>query len=221
MAGDRLTKSSGKESRAKRFFDIYATNEWNSSETRSGRGSDISATRQVVRIIDAAIIVTKSRVFLDAGAGERHWLGAVRAPVERYYAVDIVPALTSSTNSARNYPRHWPRPDSICADIICDTLPHSDLILCRDVLPHFSFEDAFRALGNMRASGAEFLLTTTFANRENTEIETGRWRPLNLEAPPFNLPPPAKRWDELCPLDGGKYSDKCLNLWRFDELVSI
>src|SRR6185295_15560120 len=78
-----------------------------------------------------------------------------------------------------------------CLDITADKLPRADLVLCRDCLVHLSFKDVFRALENIRRSGARFLLTTTFSKREqNRDIETGNWRPLNLERAPFSMPPP-------------------------------
>lgn len=207
-----------KVDRAARFTSIYESNEWNSSETRSGRGSDLSATEQVVRIIDLAIMVSGARTLLDVGCGECHWMEGVRAPIEHYIGVDIVDRLAKSAHLGKKLPSHWKSHQIICADLVCDPLPECDLILCRDVLPHFSNETILLALENMFNSNARYLLTTSFAKRTNQDIETGLWRPINLEAPPFNLPTPSKRWYENCPLDGGKYLDKCLNLWHVEEL---
>ena len=45
----------------------------------------------------------------------------------------------------------------------------------------------------MARSGIPYLLTTTFPGAAaNEEIVTGDWRVLNLEAPPFGLPPPSR-----------------------------
>jgi len=68
------------------------------------------------------------------------------------------------------------------------------------VIPHFLREktqhvgkDAPRdnVLRNIRRSGSAYLLVTTFPDRkENVDIITGNWRPLNMEKPPFNFPRP-------------------------------
>ena len=62
-------------------------------------------------------------------------------------------------------------------------------------------------------------MTNTFVERaDNQDIATGGWRPLNLQAPPFSLPPPARMIDEQCLGYGGLARDKRLALWRLTEL---
>lgn len=63
-------------------------------------------------------------------------------------------------------------------------------------------------------SGAQYLLTTSYSNtRANKDIPTGSWRPLNLMIAPFNFPKPVSIFNE------GYEQDKCLVLWRFDDLL--
>ncbi len=45
------------------------------------------------------------------------------------------------------------------------------------------------------------------AVRENADVETGGWRSLNLQLPPFNLPAPARLVVEHAE------QGKCLGLW--------
>lgn len=206
--------------RATRFAEIYRTNEWGSAETRSGRGSERSATGRAAVILDAAIALTGARSLLDAGCGARNWLSAVRMPVDRYLGVDIVAELADAATPGPELPPGWPRAEMLRADIVSDPLPACDLVLCRDVLPHFSTADIRAALRNFVRCGARHLLTTSFPGRANREIETGLWRPIDLEAAPFRLPPPRKRWSEECPLDGGAWADKSLLLWRLQDLAA-
>ena len=68
-------------------------------------------------------------------------------------------------------------------------LPAADAVLCRDCLVHFSLADVWAALGNIRDSGARYLIATTFSDRTyNDDAHTGCWRTLNMEAPPFAFP---------------------------------
>jgi hypothetical protein len=102
-------------------------------------------------------------------------------------------------------------------DITSDTLPAVDLIFCRDCLVHLPLFDIHAALHNFRQSGATWLLTTTFTRRShNPDILPGSWRPINLQAPPFNLPAPTRLIDELCTeRPGGEdFSDKHMGLWK-------
>jgi len=101
--------------------------------------------------------------------------------------------------------------------LIEDHLPSADLILCRDCLVHLSYDDIRNALKNICSSNIRYLLTTTFPNRENRDIETGQWRPLNLEAHPFFLPKPIAVINENCSESKGAYSDKSLALWDLSE----
>ena len=75
------------------------------------------------------------------------------------------------------------------------------------------------ALRNFQRSRSSYLLTTTFTGRQhNITIETGRWRPINLEAPPFSLLSPIEIINEHCTQGGGQYSDKSLALWKLDHI---
>jgi hypothetical protein len=102
-------------------------------------------------------------------------------------------------------------------DLVQDRLPKADLILCRDCLVHLSFQEIFSALDNIKASGAEYLLTTTYTRlKQNYDIHTGSFRPIGLHLPPFNFPEPVQIIDEKCPDQG--FDDKALALYRISML---
>jgi hypothetical protein len=100
-------------------------------------------------------------------------------------------------------------------DLTTDNLPRVDLVLCRDALVHFSYAHIWSAIENIKRSGAEYLLTTTFVDRRNKNIPTGGWRRLNLEAPPFSFPQPLELIDEQCQ---PRCAEKHLALWRVRDL---
>lgn len=107
----------------------------------------------------------------------------------------------------------------LVADITRDPLPGCDVILCRDCLVHLSFQNIARAIARFRASGAQFLLMTTFPEWEdNGDCEDGDWRALNMTKAPFHWPPPRELIDERCDEGGDGWRDKSLGLWRLDEL---
>ena len=113
----------------------------------------------------------------------------------------------------------WTVARAVGFGLIKDRLPEADMILCRDCLVHFAFDDVFRALRNIAASGATYLVTTHFeGDRENRDIITGEWRPLNLERRPFGFPPPLRLINENCTEGGGNYADKSLGIWRISDL---
>lgn len=91
------------------------------------------------------------------------------------------------------------------------------MLLCRDCLVHLSHDQVKDAMRNVKRSAITYLLTTTFVRREaNADIPTGEWRPLNLQRPPFDFPPPLRLIDEQCPHP--EFRDKALGLWRVADI---
>jgi len=201
------------------FREAYLANLWGDPESISGPGSGVSRTAAFRDEIPALVADLRATSLLDAGCGDFNWLRLVDLPVERYLGVDIVPELV-----AQNAHRHADAKHAfMLADFTRVALPRMDLILCRDCLVHFAFEDIRAALRNFSRSGARWLLTTTFidAQRDNTDIATGAWRPLNLQLPPFNFPAPDRAIDERCLHSGEIYIDKRLALWRLEAVAGL
>ena len=123
--------------------------------------------------------------------------------------------------AARNREAYGDRTRSfVHGNIARDELPRADVILCRDCLVHFSFEDLASTLRNFKRSGSAYLLATTFVEHQiNLNIETGGWRPLNMQQPPFGFPAPLRAIDEKCLHTGGIYADKRLALWRLADIA--
>jgi hypothetical protein len=136
----------------------------------------------------------------------------VELELDKYIGADIVePLIAANMETYGNATRTF----FVC-DIRSESLPKVDLIMSRDCLVHLSFDDIHRAIRNINQSGAKYLLTTTFVERQkNVDVRTGEWRALNLQAAPFSLAPPIKLINEECTErdKDGVYSDKCLALW--------
>jgi SAM-dependent methyltransferase len=197
------------------FRHVYRNNIWGDPETVSGLGSGVARTAAFRDQFRNLLIELGTTSLLDAGCGDFNWMKEVKLPVDRYFGMDVVPELIAKNQT--NYKNRGTL--FIHGDITRDDLPRSDLILCRDCLVHFSYDDTFAALRNFKRSLARYLLTTTFvAFAENADIETGGWRQLNFERPPFNFPPPEKVIDEKCSHTGGIYADKRLALWRLERI---
>jgi hypothetical protein len=47
----------------------------------------------------------------------------------------------------------------------------------------------------------------------------GKWRPLNMQLPPFNFPNPICIINEKCTEGEGEFKDKSLGLWRLKDII--
>jgi len=132
-----------------------------------------------------------------------------------YTGVDIVEELID--RHREKYARHpWIFRKT---DIVADSsfVNNYDLIVSRSMLQHLNNDAIFKIFNkfSVQTRHPSFLLVTTFSNlRSNIDLDTsryGRFRPVNLELPPFRLEPP------LCMFRDGPYRKKLTNfmgLWR-------
>jgi SAM-dependent methyltransferase len=198
------------------FSDIYRRRAWGEDcESVSGPGSSVARTSSFRDTIATLLKEIKAKTLLDAGCGDFNWMKLIQLNVEHYFGVDVVPELISANqqlhgNATRTF---------INLDLTSDRLPKTDLILSRDCLVHFSLQDIFASLKNFRESGATYLLTTTFPGIEaNVDIETGSWRYLNLQLPPFNFPEPLRLIEESRTDSEGVTIVKFLGLWAMSDI---
>lgn len=200
---------------AERFTRIIAANRWRDHDSRSGTGSNLAQTENIRSHLPSLLEGLGVRVLLDAPCGDFHWMSRTRLPVESYIGVDVVTAVIEGNRARYSSPE---RSFQVC-DITAEPLPRADLILCRDCLVHFSFEDAFAAIRRFKMSGATYLLCTTFVDtKRNVDIVTSSWRPLDLQLPPFCFPEPLEVLTEGCTEVAGNFADKSLGLWRLRDI---
>jgi hypothetical protein len=204
---------------AARFERIVRTNLWGAATSVSGLGSEDGATAAIREALPGLLRRLGVRSLLDAPCGDASWIIHCVQGLD-YVGVDIVPSLVAA-NKARAA-RGEIAGRFVLADITRDRLPSADAILCRDCLVHLSFQNIRRAVGCFRASGAEWLLTTTFPEWDvNSDCEDGDWRALNLQRPPFDWPAPTELINERCGEGDGGWRDKSLALWRIADLADV
>ena len=217
LAHQRFLKDKGSFaglSLAQRFQRIHDTNLWGAAATSSGLGSEMEATAVLRTELPGLFERLSVASLLDAPCGDAGWINRADLGVH-YVGVDIVPALIERLQ-ARAAAEEI-RSEYHLADITGNTLPRCDAILCRDALVHLSFANIERAVANFRASGATWLIATTFPEWQvNADCEDGDWRALNLERAPFSWGPPVELVNENCLEAGGGWRDKSLGVWRLN-----
>jgi hypothetical protein len=175
-----------------------------------------------------------ARSVLDVPCGDFNWMRHVEWDVRRYVGGDIVPELI-----ARNRALYASETKEFRAmNLVTDTPESFDLVIVRDLFIHLPLNAIGRALRNVAQSRSFHLLTTTFPRiLENTDIEYGGYRPINLELPPFSFPAPKYTIDDWNYLGGppdvlspphesvvrpsGEPWGRCLALWSIEDLAVI
>ncbi len=200
-------------STAEVFTYIHERNKWGDASSRSGSGSTLERTDRLRQELPGLLRALEVRSLLDLPCGDFFWMQHMELPVEQYIGADIVDTLVEENR--RHYGGNNRRFQRL--DLLTDPLPPVDAILCRDCLVHFSFRDIQRALDNIRASGATWLLTTHFPDiARNVDIVTGKHRALNLTRPPLSWPAPRQG---ILEYDAGpRRGRKYLALWRIADL---
>ena len=189
------------------FTEIYRLNHWGGKDSVSGPGSDLHQTRIITKELSTLFHDFNITTMLDIPCGDFYWMKNVDLSNIDYTGADIVKELIK--RNREEYETGRVRFQSL--NLVKDTLPRVDLVLCRDCLVHFSFADIFLALENACNSQSAYILTTTFpGRRDNHDIITGQWRTLNLERRPFMFPRPLRMVNEGRTANDGAYKDKSL-----------
>lgn len=195
------------------FSKIYRTNRWGSAESVSGPGAELRQTREVRGAVARLLVEYDIRTVADAGCGDFNWMRHVPGinKLDWYVGLDVVADLVE-----RNQRRHGSDRFSFRhADITRSALPAADLVICRDCMVHLSTADALALLAAIRQSGSGHLLATTYPQlTSNRDTADGKWRPLNLQAPPFGLPEPIEFIDTEFTDNGRFHPGNGLGLWR-------
>jgi hypothetical protein len=170
-----------------RFNKIYSTNYWLDGESRSGTGSSLRSTENIRIHLPKIIERFNIKRLFDAPCGDFNWMSQVLKNVDvDYIGSDIVEDLIiSNRKNEKNNVKF------VKLDIRIDKLPASDLMICRDCLFHFSYEDIFKFLDNYLISDIKYILLTSHLNTENKfenrNIITGDFRKIDLFSKPFNF----------------------------------
>ena len=196
------------------FHSIYYNHRWGDGESVSGTGSKIDQTRTISARLPEIFRQYRIQHILDIPCGDFNWMASVDLSDVRYSGADIVRPLVEKNIACHSSPGI----SFSIMDILADDLPPAGLILCRDCFVHFANKHVFKALSNIKRSGAEYLLATTFPLHQNIDIVTGSWRPINLQTEPFFFPSPLELINEGYHKEDSGIADKSLGLWRISEL---
>ncbi|MES9807375.1 class I SAM-dependent methyltransferase [Streptomyces cinereoruber] len=199
------------------FTEVFRTNHWGSPESFSGPGSELRQTEAVRGVLASVLARYPIRTVTDAGCGDVNWIRHVDGfdRLDAYVGLDVVPDLVQL-----NQKRYGSEQMSFRqADLSRDAIPAADLVLTRDCMVHLTHHEVLAFLARIAVSGSTYLLATTYSDlAENRDTTDGHWRPLNLQAAPFHLPPPIEHFDTDFTDNGRHHPGNGLGLWQIEQL---
>lgn len=196
-----------------KFTEIFNRNGWGCDESVSGPSSTLARTTNLRHSLPLLLEKYKIEVFFDAPCGDFNWMKKIIKNLEVHYiGADIVSEIVK--NNTKQYGSDTVR--FLELDLTTDAFPTADMMLCRDMLFHFSYLDTKRFFERFFDSNIPLLLTTSHNNPKgfkNKDIATGGWRYMDLRIDPYNI--------KVGPLetirDG---NDRVLYLWDRVSLIN-
>jgi hypothetical protein len=186
----------------KHFSETYKQNTWNSNESKSGPGSERNsilvktACETVVKVINTFLKDKEIIKISDIPCGDFNWIDILFEKIFletnckhiEYYAYDIVPEIENEFNNIK-------RKENVSYNFKVfnatkDVAVNSDIILCKEMFIHLSFEDTKLCIEKFKKSNSSYLICSDSKNIPNKDIyysRLGECRDVSLLLPPFNL----------------------------------
>jgi hypothetical protein len=160
--------------------------------TKSGPGSTLEFSAPYRKFLATFIKEHKIHSIVDLGCGDMEIMRAVDIGNAAYLGVDVI-----AERIARNkvkcpyfaFEQH---------DIHTWTPPPTELVLCKDVIQHWSTENIQAWLDLMKKAQFRYALITNcnYGPTVNTNIATGGWRAIDLTKPPFSMGKVVFQWND-------------------------
>lgn len=193
----------------KHSIDNNTINQWKSSQSVSGLGSDVENNKNLIEELPYILNKYNVKRLLDIPCGDFNWMKEVKLDGIEYTGADIVSELIESNK------QKYPNVNFKNINLISDEIPDCDLIMIRDCLIHLSNNSVFKILENIKRSNIKYILTTLFTNENNVDIIDGGYRRINLLTHPFSLIP-IMMFNEI---SGEPYTkNKYLAMFRKEDL---
>jgi hypothetical protein len=166
------------------FESIYEKNVWNNADPRiplSGRVSSIENTKNIAKLLDDFVQDTKCVSVTDLGCGDLTWMSNTSLFQNEkisYVGIDIAEPLIIKHSFA------YPKKLFLNKDIVTNNdIPHSSLIIIRDVIFHLSIKDVQSIFRNIQGKFDYIAITScnNLKNEDNFNVYHFNQRNINIE----------------------------------------
>ena len=159
---------------------------------KSGPGSTVEFSAPYREFLSIFIKANKIRSIVDLGCGDMEVMSHVDLCGASYLGVDVI-AERLAHNRVKcpqfAFEQH---------DIHTWLPPRAELVLCKDVIQHWSTEDVLGWIDIMKKAQFRYALITNcnYGPTVNTNIATGGWRAIDLTKPPFSMGKVVFQWSQ-------------------------
>ena len=200
----------------KKLTKIYNEFGWGGKESRSGSGSDVIQTKELIAQLPKFLKRINARKIIDAPCGDWNWMKRTIQEIEfdSYIGIDIIDEEIERNKKEYATSKIHFKKMNLIEDELTDM---ADVIICRDMFNHLTFEHIEKILLNFYNSDSRYVLMTNFTKSyPNVDLsiksEGIHWRPIDFTKPPFNFSSPLETLNERCPEES--FEDKELALWK-------
>ena len=169
----------------------------------NGSGSDPANVAKLLAGLPGLLEKYGIRRVVDLGCGDVEWIAPLARTLDEYTGADVV-AAPIAANAAK-----YPELKFLLINGPDDELPKADLVIIRDCLAHLPCHIVSEVLAQARRCAPLVLATSFTKSRANLDCKAGAFRPLNLQARPFDLPHPLETIEDT--------GHKSMCLWRMRE----
>jgi SAM-dependent methyltransferase len=162
------------------FSAVYSGGAWGFG---SGSGSRYSNNIEYIALLASFMSHNQIRSVVDLGCGDWQFSRFIDWKGVKYLGVDVVNAIVTQNI------RQFTSPGVAFAKFTSlDDLPSADLLVCKDVMQHWSNALIATALRTLTTKYKYLLLTNDIepVHRLNMDIADGEWRSVDVRRPPFN-----------------------------------
>ena len=204
-----ISKDTFQNNELKKVFDtIYDNKIWTAEGNGSGSGSEPYNTINTIKVLVKIIMDNNIKVMIDSPCGSCKWTRLLLEELKKnnikikYYGFDIADEPIANANKELESLKSYHDIELKFGDLTNMTFPKADLLLCRDVLQHLSYDNIFKIINNFSKADVKMFLLGAYISCDNRNIADGEYFPINLAIEPFNMIPEALYYDSP---DGNKY----------------
>lgn len=170
------------------FNTIYQNKAWGNEGDHSGIGSEPTYNKIMQKRLSELIKRYNVKSILDVSCGACKWQRDFlrKHPFVSYHGIDIAKSALKRANTNLE---GLPNVKLVKGDLRNMKLPPCDLLLCRDTLQHFSYENIHRALHNISKCKARIIVLGGYFPGNNIAIQDGSYFDFNPVLEPFSLMP--------------------------------